>query len=129
ICSLPRPDARPISLSEIVGAIRDVSTMIADINAAAREQSASIMQINQAVSQMDEMTQQNAALVEEASAAGEAMAEQARGLMELIGFFTLEQGFARPPARQTAARSAAPARMARSAPPRQAAADDEWEEF
>ena len=64
--------------------------MISDINTAASEQSASITQINQTVTQMDEMTQQNAALVEEVSAAGETMADQANVLMELIGFFHLE---------------------------------------
>lgn len=124
-------NASGTTLSEIVGAIRDVSTMIADINAAAREQTASIVQINQAVSQMDEMTQQNAALVEEASAAGEAMAEQARGLIDLIGFFSLDNAVARPAGKSAAApvRASAPARSARPAPSRSASTDDEWEEF
>ena len=64
--------------------------MISDINTASKEQSASIAQINQSVTQMDEMTQQNAALVEEASAAGEAVAEQARNLNSLVRFFHID---------------------------------------
>lgn len=124
-------NASGATLNEIVAAIRDVSTMIADIYAAAREQSASIVQINQAIAQMDEMTQQNAALVEEASAAGEAMAEQARGLIDLIGFFSLDQAIVRPAGKSVATpmRASAPARSARPAPSRSASTDDEWEEF
>ena len=80
------------TLAEIVEAVREVTSMIGDINSAASEQSSSIIQINQAVGEMDEMTQQNAALVEQASAAGEAMAEQARSLMNLVGFFKLDHG-------------------------------------
>lgn len=121
------------TLTEIVTAIRDVSNMISDINAAAREQSASIVQINQAVTQMDEMTQQNAALVEEASAAGEAMAEQARGLMELMGFFQLDNGVKSTGSSHAAkTRATAPAqRAARPVPnrPSRSSGDDEWEEF
>ena len=63
--------------------------MIADITVASEEQSSGIEQVNKAITQMDEMTQQNAALVEEATAAGEAMAEQSRGMMKLMDFFTL----------------------------------------
>jgi methyl-accepting chemotaxis protein len=63
--------------------------MVEDISGSAHEQSSGIEQVNKAVSQMDEMTQQNAALVEQASAAGEAMAEQARKLMQQMAFFTL----------------------------------------
>ncbi len=80
------------TLTEIVSAVKEVTAMIADINVAAKEQSSSITQINQAVSEMDEMTQQNAALVEEATAAGQAMADQARSLMSLVGFFKLKHG-------------------------------------
>ena len=60
-------------LGEIVGAIEKVSQMIQDISVASSEQSEGIEQVNKAISQMDEMTQQNAALVEEASAAGESI--------------------------------------------------------
>ena len=78
------------TLTEIVESIQTVSRMISDINNASKEQSASIAQINQSVTQMDEMTQQNAALVEEASAAGEAVAEQARNLNSLVRFFHID---------------------------------------
>jgi methyl-accepting chemotaxis protein len=76
------------TLSEIVDAISRVTAMIADISNASSEQSEGIEQVNKAITQMDEMTQQNAALVEEASAAGEAMADQARGMRQILGFFT-----------------------------------------
>ncbi|WP_290580257.1 methyl-accepting chemotaxis protein [Ketobacter sp.] len=134
------------TLSEIVEAVREVTAMIGDINAAASEQSSSIIQINQAVGEMDEMTQQNAALVEQASAAGEAMAEQARSLMNLVGFFKLDHSATMMHGGQAAAPRAAarPAPSAGKAAPPKAPAfgggvrtpaapsvhdDDEWEEF
>ena len=63
--------------------------MIQEISTAAAEQSAGIDQVNSAVAQMDEMTQQNAALVEQATAAGEAMAGQAQGMTQLMEFSQL----------------------------------------
>ena len=57
------------------------------ISEGAAEQSSGINQVNVAVSQMDSMTQQNAALVEEAAAASEAMAEQAKKMQSVLGFF------------------------------------------
>jgi methyl-accepting chemotaxis protein len=77
------------TLNQIVDSVEKVSTMVNDISTSAIEQSSGIEQVNKAVSQMDNMTQQNAALVEEATAAGEAMAEQARKLMQQMAFFTL----------------------------------------
>ncbi|MCG8672837.1 MAG: methyl-accepting chemotaxis protein, partial [Pseudomonadales bacterium] len=79
------------TLNEIVGAVQAVTTMIKDIAQASNEQSSGIEQVNTAVTQMDEMTQQNAALVEEASAAGESLSEQARQLMNLMSFFTVDE--------------------------------------
>lgn len=76
------------TLNEIVEAISRVTAMIGDISNASSEQSEGIEQVNKAVTQMDEMTQQNAALVEQASAAGEAMADQARSMRQILGFFT-----------------------------------------
>ncbi len=116
------------TLGDIVAAIRDVSNMISEINAAAREQSTSILQINQAVSQMDQMTQQNAALVEEASAAGEAVAEQARGLMDMIAFFQLDNTtqLKSRPAKPTQRNVVQRTKSAMSRPP---AKGDEWEAF
>ena len=78
------------TLSEIVQAVQQVSTIINEISSSAQEQSDGIDQVNTAVAQMDETTQQNAALVEEASAASENMAEQAGLMNELMDFFTTD---------------------------------------
>jgi len=75
------------TLSEIVTSVKKVSDVVADIAAASHEQSSGIDQVNQAVVQMDEMTQQNAALVEEAAAAARSLEEQAQLLTQLMGFF------------------------------------------
>jgi hypothetical protein len=64
--------------------VKKVSDIVAEIAAASREQSSGIEQVNRAVMQMDELTQQNAALVEEATAASQAMAEQVRGLNQML---------------------------------------------
>jgi methyl-accepting chemotaxis protein len=68
------------TLEQLVVAVKKVTDIVSEIAAASGEQSAGIDQVNKAVMQLDELTQQNAALVEEASAASQAMAEQARGL-------------------------------------------------
>jgi methyl-accepting chemotaxis protein len=70
------------TLEEIVGAVKKVNDIVAGIAAASLEQSAGIEQVNKAVMQMDEGTQQNAALVEQTSAASQSMADQARTLNE-----------------------------------------------
>jgi len=77
------------TLSEIVTSVKKVSDVVADIAAASHEQSSGIDQVNQAVVQMDEMTQQNAALVEEAAAAARSLEEQAQMLTQLMGYFKL----------------------------------------
>lgn len=78
------------TLQDIVNAVEKVSSMMKEISGAAQEQTSGIDQVNTAISQMDDMTQQNAALVEEASAAGEAMAEQARGMNTMMDFFVVD---------------------------------------
>jgi methyl-accepting chemotaxis protein len=75
------------ALEEIVNAVKKVSDIIAEIASASQEQSSGIHQVNKAVAQMDEMTQQNAALVEEAATASSSMREQAQGLHEQVAFF------------------------------------------
>jgi methyl-accepting chemotaxis protein len=75
------------TMDEVVGAVRRVSDIIAEIAEASAEQRNGIEQVNQAVTQMDDTTQQNAALVEEAAAAANAMQEQASGLAELVSVF------------------------------------------
>jgi methyl-accepting chemotaxis protein len=68
------------TLEQLVTAVKKVTDIVSEIAAASNEQSVGIEQVNKAVMQLDELTQQNAALVEEASAASQAMADQARGL-------------------------------------------------
>jgi methyl-accepting chemotaxis protein len=80
------------ALRAIVAAVQEVSDMVAEISAASREQSVGIDQVNQAVIQMDQVTQQNAALVEEAAAAAGALDDQARELKRAIAFFHLGKG-------------------------------------
>jgi len=72
------------TLEQIVLSVKKVSDIVAEISAASREQSSGIEQVNKAVMQMDEMTQQNAALVEQATAASQSMADKARGLAEMM---------------------------------------------
>jgi methyl-accepting chemotaxis protein len=75
------------TLEKIVAAVKKVSDIVAEIAAASREQSSGIEQVNRAIMQMDELTQQNAALVEEATAASQAMVEQVRGLNDMLARF------------------------------------------
>jgi methyl-accepting chemotaxis protein len=75
------------TLSEIVTSVKKVSDLVADIASASQEQSSGIDQVNRAIVQMDEMTQQNAALVEEAAAAARSLEDQARLLAQLMEFF------------------------------------------
>jgi methyl-accepting chemotaxis protein len=72
------------TLEKIVLSVKKVSDIVAEIAAASREQSSGIDQVNRAVTQMDELTQQNAALVEQATGASQTMAEQVRELNELL---------------------------------------------
>jgi uncharacterized phage infection (PIP) family protein YhgE len=67
-----------------------VTDIMAEISAASQEQSAGIEQVNQTITQMDETTQQNAALVEEATAAARSMEEQAQSLADAVSTFRLD---------------------------------------
>jgi methyl-accepting chemotaxis protein len=75
------------TLQTIVSAVKKVSDIIGEITSASDEQASGIDQINSAVAQMDKATQQNAAMVEQAASAAESLKEQARGMVELVGFF------------------------------------------
>ncbi|MFM2068285.1 MAG: hypothetical protein RLZZ584_3194 [Pseudomonadota bacterium] len=75
------------TMSEIVTSVQRVSDIIGEITAAATEQSSELGQVNTAVTQLDQMTQQNAALVEESAAAAESLREQAARLAELVAAF------------------------------------------
>ena len=81
------------TMQEIVDSVASVSSIMSEIMAASVEQSSGIEQVNAAVAQMDEMTQQNAALVEEAAAASAAMHEQADILVEAVGVFKLDKKY------------------------------------
>jgi methyl-accepting chemotaxis protein len=143
----------------VVTSIRQVADIMGEITAATQEQSNGIEEVNQAITQMDEMTQQNAALVEEAAAAAESMQEQAQLLSQAVSIFKLShdvgvrraapastpaprRAVVAAPVRAAAAAiaatprpaaAAAAAAAARPAAPKKAApapsAGDEWEEF
>ena len=78
------------TLEQIVSSVKKVSDIIAEIAAASREQSSGIEQVNRAVMQLDEMTQQNAALVQEATASSQAMADHARQLNEILSGYQVD---------------------------------------
>jgi methyl-accepting chemotaxis protein len=78
------------TMAEIVQSVRRVTDLMGEISASSAEQSQGIGEMNQTVMQMDEATQQNAALVEEASAAAASMQDQARALVKTVGRFRLE---------------------------------------
>jgi methyl-accepting chemotaxis protein-2 (aspartate sensor receptor) len=77
------------TMNEIVGSVQRVSDIIGEITAASLEQSDGIGQVNNSVTQLDQMTQQNAALVEESTAAAESLKEQAKRLAEVVSVFKL----------------------------------------
>ncbi len=78
------------TLEEIVASSKKVGDIISEIAAAGSEQTQGIEQVTKAVGQMDEMTQQNAALVEEAAAASESLDEQGKNLQRLMSFFSVD---------------------------------------
>jgi methyl-accepting chemotaxis protein len=80
------------TLEELVLAVKKVSDLIAEISAASRDQSVGIEQVGKAVSQMDDLTQQNAALVEEAAAASAALAGQANALTDWLARYRVSTG-------------------------------------
>lgn len=80
------------TMQEIVSSVKRVSDIIGEIAAASTEQSAGIAQINDAIIKMDDVTQQNTALVEEAAAAAESMMDQAEELMNAVSVFSIEDG-------------------------------------
>ncbi|OPH11547.1 hypothetical protein FE89_33835 [Azospirillum brasilense] len=72
-----------------MGSVQHVNDMIGEITAAASEQSAGIGQVNASVGRLDQMTQQNAALVEESAAAAQSLREQAEQLARTVSVFKL----------------------------------------
>ena len=104
------------TMQEIVASVKRVTDIMGEISAASEEQSSGIDQVNRAVSQMDEVTQQNAALVEEAAAAAGSLQEQAQRLAEAVSVFKINAGeVIEVSAQQLAAQRSAPRMPAPSA--------------
>jgi methyl-accepting chemotaxis protein/aerotaxis receptor len=134
-------DQAGATIHEVVTAVKRVTDIMAEISAASTEQSGGIEQVNQAVSQMDDVTQQNAALVDEAAAAAEAMQDQANALSVAVSVFKLgifNRSSVKTAARPAAKRIAKPATVHRtSMPPGQerklpkarSDKDGDWKEF
>ena len=114
------------TMNEIIGAVQRVTDIMGEIAAASQEQSSGIEQVARAVTQMDEVTQQNAALVEEAAAAAQSLEDQAAKLRQAVAVFQLdddngvEAGFSHAAARPGSS-AAAKSRLAIPAKPRRAA--------
>ncbi|WP_281663269.1 methyl-accepting chemotaxis protein [Paraburkholderia fungorum] len=98
------------TMTEIIGAVQRVTDIMGEIAAASEEQSSGIDQVARAVTQMDEVTQQNAALVEEAAAAASSLEDQAGKLRAAVAVFQLEEGGYKAPVSAAPKRSAAPVR-------------------
>ncbi|WP_108798730.1 methyl-accepting chemotaxis protein, partial [Xanthomonas fragariae] len=92
------------TMGEIVSSVQRVTDIMGEISAASQEQSSGIEQVNQTVTQMDETTQQNAALVEEATAAARAMEEQAIQLTDAVAVFKTDAANTQPALRVAAPR-------------------------
>jgi methyl-accepting chemotaxis protein-1 (serine sensor receptor) len=80
------------TMAEVTQAVARVTDIMSEIAAASAEQSRGIEQVNQAITQMDNVTQQNAALVEEAAAASRSMEDQGQQLNETVAFFQIANG-------------------------------------
>ncbi|WP_349618412.1 methyl-accepting chemotaxis protein, partial [Azotobacter salinestris] len=123
------------TMEEVVRSVHRVTDIIDEISAASHEQSEGIAQVNTAVAQMDEVTQQNAALVQEASAASASLAEQARQLEEAVAVFQLgaeppREAQQEIPERNDAAhRQRRPELAKKRARPAPIVAEEQWEAF
>jgi len=115
-----------VTMQEIVGSVRRVSDIIGEISAASAEQSNGIDQISRAVSQMDEVTQQNAALVEESAAAANSLQDQARALVRAVSVFKVHDTQTIDVDATVKSDAAHAGRLQRSAAGRQAADRMEW---
>jgi methyl-accepting chemotaxis protein len=136
-----------VTMDEVVASVRRVTDIMSEIASASQEQSAGIEQVNQSIIEMDAMTQQNAALVEEAAAAAQSLQDQAGELSRVVSIFKLDAETeyaltsAKPVVTQTAVAVVPKSQVRRpaagrpSAPPAPkkvvaaTAGSDEWEEF
>jgi methyl-accepting chemotaxis protein len=133
-----------ITMDEIVASVKRVTDIMADISAASQEQEAGIEQINQAITEMDGVTQQNAALVEQAAAAAASLQDQASNLSQVVSVFKIHGASASAPTAPAARKPHVTAPKAKPAQAKikpantplkrvenrpSAAKNDEWEEF
>ena len=81
-----------VTMDEVVASVKRVTDVMGEITAASQEQSTGIEEVNRAITQMDEVTQQNAALVEQAAAAAQSLQDQAGRLATVVGVFKLHEG-------------------------------------
>ncbi|MCC7703298.1 MCP four helix bundle domain-containing protein [Janthinobacterium sp. GW460P] len=118
------------TMHEVVASVKRVTDIMSEILSASQEQSSGIEQINTAVTQMDDVTQQNAALVEEAAAAAQAMQEQVNSLNEVVSVFRVSAPSAaqRPALKMTAAQRRVP-QLAVAVPAPTSKTQPEWEQF
>ena len=125
-----------VTMEEVVASVRRVTDIMGEITSATLEQSAGIAQVNNSILEMDETTQQNAALVEQAAAAAASMQDQAANLARVVSIFKLDQEPAKPAVRPSVstAKPVAALRKERSVAPapqitgKQSNGSD-WEEF
>ncbi|WP_318356784.1 methyl-accepting chemotaxis protein [Enterobacter sp.] len=111
------------TMGDIVDAVKRVTDIMLEIAAASDEQSKGIEQVSQAITEMDNVTQQNASLVEEASAAASSLEEQAARLTEAVGTFRLQQASQKHEEKPVAAKGFTPK------PAAVTPAGDHWETF
>ena len=133
-------DEAGATMQDIVDSVKRVTDIMGEISIATREQSSGIEQVNQAIGMMDQVVQQNAALVEESASAAASLEEQASGLSQVVSIFKLDEAQLPPaapvpaaPVRKAVAAAKpvakapakpAPKKLARATP-----ADEAWEEF
>jgi methyl-accepting chemotaxis protein len=125
------------TMHEVVASIKQVTDIVGEISAATQEQNDGISQVHRAVTEMDQTTQQNAALVEQTAAAAATLRDQADKLEEVVSAFRIISSYAPPAARTAATVTSLPkAPRAKPAPkpaPQRlkaaAASSNEWEEF
>ena len=107
-----------VTMAEVVSSIRRVTDLMAEISASSSEQASGVAQVGEAVTHMDQTTQQNAALVEEMAAAASSLKSQAQELVQAVSVFQLGQGTARKPPDSPAPRVTAPRQAALGTPPK-----------
>lgn len=113
------------ALSKILQSIGKVTSIAQEISNATQEQASGVQEINGSITSMDEMTQQNSALVEESAASARALSDEAKRLSELMSFFQLDQTSAR----QSVQKAPSPTRSKRQLDPVAAEANDGWSAF